>query len=243
MACSDVVAVIPARYASTRLPGKPLLKETGKFLIQHVWEQARACSRLDRILVATDDVRIAEAVRSFGGEVVMTSPDHPSGSDRVAEAVRDLDCTRVINIQGDEPEVVPAHVDTLVDLLEGAEMSTLATPFTEVTDASRPERVKVVLDQAGFALYFSRSRIPHQNGTPSPAYLHLGLYGYTKEFLLRFVSLAPTPLEKAERLEQLRALEHGHRIRVGVIEGAAPGGIDTPEDYSAFVTRWRERET
>ncbi len=237
----SVVAIIPARFASIRLPGKPLLKETGKYLVQHVYEQARRCPRLDRVIVATDDERILEAVRSFGGEAVMTSAHHPSGTDRAAEAVRTLDCTRVINIQGDEPELEPEPLGALVDLLEGAEMATLATPFENPADAALPERVKVVIDRHHNALYFSRSRIPHANGSASAPLLHVGVYGFQKGFLLRYVALDRTPLEQAEKLEQLRALEHGYRIKVGVVRWPSRGGIDTPEDYAAFVRRQRER--
>jgi 3-deoxy-manno-octulosonate cytidylyltransferase (CMP-KDO synthetase) len=236
-----VVGVIPARYASTRLPGKPLLNETGKYLIQHVYEQARRCPALARVLVATDDERIAGAVRSFGGEAVLTSPHHPSGTDRVAEAVRDLDCARVINIQGDEPEIEPDLITALIGLLDDADMATLATPFEDPADALSASRVKVVVDRHHNALYFSRARIPHANGTAPPALLHLGIYGYAKSFLLRFVTLDRTMLEQAERLEQLRALEHGYRIRVGIVPWNSPGGIDTPADYAAFVKRLRER--
>ena len=241
-----VVAVIPARYASTRLPGKPLLKETGKYLIQHVYESVRACRDLDRVIVATDDDRILQAVRSFGGEAVMTSPHHPTGTDRIAEAVRDVECARIINVQGDEPEIEPALLTTLIGLLEkGAEMATLATPFKNPADAIVSSRVKVVIDRHHNALYFSRARIPYANGngTTSPALLHLGLYGYTKGFLQRYVTLDRTALEQAERLEQLRALEHGYKIKVGIVPWNSAGGVDTPEDYAAFVKRLRERGT
>jgi 3-deoxy-manno-octulosonate cytidylyltransferase (CMP-KDO synthetase) len=234
-----VVAVLPARYASTRLPGKPLLKDTGKFLIQHVYEQAKKCAGLDRILVATDDERILEAVKSFGGEAVMTSPHHPSGTDRIAEAVREIDCAKVVNLQGDEPEIEPELITALVGLLDGAEMATLAAPFDNAADAALSNRVKVVIDRHHNALYFSRSRIPYANGSAPPALLHLGLYGYTKAFLQRYVTLDRTPLEQAEKLEQLRALEHGYKIKVGIVRRPSRGGIDTPEDYAAFVKRMR----
>lgn len=237
-----VVAVIPARYASTRLPGKPLLAETGKPLIQHVYEQVRKVASLDRIVVATDDDRILQAVKAFGGEAVMTSMRHPTGTDRIAEAVKNIDCAKVINVQGDEPEIEPELIETLIGLLDqDAEMATLAVPFQNPQDALLSHRVKVVIDRHHNALYFSRSRIPYSNGTPSPALLHVGMYGYTKSFLQRYVTLDPTPLELAEKLEQLRALEHGYKIKVGIVKAKSLGGIDTPEDYAAFVKRLRER--
>lgn len=235
-----VVAVIPARFASTRLPGKPLLKETGKYLIQHVYEQAKKCARLDRVIVATDDERILEAVKSFGGEAVMTSTHHPSGTDRIAEAVREIDCAKVVNIQGDEPEIEPALIDSLISLLDISEMATLATPFERPAEAVLPGRVKVVVDRHHNALYFSRSPIPYTGSGGPPPLLHLGLYGYTKAFLLRYVALDRTPLEQAEKLEQLRALEHGYKIKVGIVRWSSTGGVDTPEDYVAFVKRVRE---
>jgi 3-deoxy-manno-octulosonate cytidylyltransferase (CMP-KDO synthetase) len=234
-----VVAVIPARYGSTRLPGKSLLAETGKPLIQHVYEQVRKCPDVDRILVATDDDRIFQAVNAFGGEAVMTSSLHPTGTDRVAEAIRSVDCTKVINVQGDEPEIEPGMIAMVIGLLDGAEMATLAVPFQDPKDALLSNRVKVVIDRHHNALYFSRSRIPHSNGTVTPALLHLGLYGYTKTFLQRYVTLDSTPLEQAEKLEQLRALEHGYKIKVGIVRVRSIGGIDTPEDYAAFVNRMR----
>jgi 3-deoxy-manno-octulosonate cytidylyltransferase (CMP-KDO synthetase) len=237
-----VVAVIPARFASTRLPGKPLLAETGKTLIQHVYEQVRKCPGLDRIVVATDDDRILQTVKAFGGEAVLTSPRHPTGTDRIAEAVRGIDCAKVVNVQGDEPEIEPEIITALIDLLDqDAGMATLAVPFDNDADATLSHRVKVVIDRHHNALYFSRSRIPYSNGTVTPALLHLGIYGYTKAFLQRYVTLDPTPLELAEKLEQLRALEHGYKIKVGIVKVKSRGGIDTPEDYAAFVKRFRER--
>jgi len=239
-----VVAVIPARFASTRLPGKPLLAETGKPLIQHVYEQVRKCAGLDRIIVATDDDRILQAVKAFGGEAVMTSNRHPTGTDRIAEAVRNIDCAKIVNVQGDEPEIEPEIIKAVIDLLDqDAEMATLAVPFDNQAEATLSHRVKVVIDRHHNALYFSRSRIPYSNGTVTPALLHLGIYGYTKAFLQRYVTLDPTPLELAEKLEQLRALEHGYKIKVGIIKAKSWGGIDTPEDYAAFVKRLRERAT
>ncbi len=225
------VAIIPARYASTRLPGKPLLRETGKPLIQHVYE--RAARAFSRVIVATDDDRILDAVRAFGGEAAMTSPRHPNGTCRIAEVAAKLKCSRVVNVQGDEPEIDLAHLRLVAKLLDDAPMATLAVRFTDSADAGKPDRVKVVLDKNDFALYFSRSRIPHSGD----ALLHLGLYAYTRKFLLEFVKLPAGRLEQAEKLEQLRALENGVRIKVGVVVGASIGGIDTPEDYRAFVER------
>jgi len=229
-----VVAVIPARYASVRLPGKALLRETGKYLVQHVWEQVTKARRIDRVLIATDDPRIAKAAASFGAEVAMTSPALPNGTSRCAAAVRKIACDRVINIQGDEPEIDPAFVDKAVSLLSSCEMSTVATTFLTPEEAVNPARVKVVLDRDGYALYFSRARIP----SAGPALLHLGLYGFTKSFLMKFSKLPATPLAEQERLEQLRVLENGHPIRVAVVHTENASGIDTPADYAAFVARW-----
>jgi 3-deoxy-manno-octulosonate cytidylyltransferase (CMP-KDO synthetase) len=232
-----VVAVIPARFAAVRLPGKPLLNETGKFLVQHVWERVAEARRVERVLIATDDERIARAAASFGAEVVMTSPALPNGTARCAAAVKKIPCDHVINVQGDEPDIDPAIIDKAAALLSGSEMSTAATTFLPPEEALNPSRVKVVVDRDGYALYFSRARIP----SAGPALLHLGLYGYTKKFLERLSKLPPTPLSEQEKLEQLRVLENGHRIRVAVVDTACPGGIDTPADYAAFVARWKSR--
>ena len=243
----NAIAIIPARYASTRFPGKPLLRETGKYLIQHVYEQVGRARLIDEVIVATDDERIAEAVRSFHGRAVMTRADHPSGTDRVAEVARGLDAEIVVNVQGDEPEIEPSNIDTLVGLLAGdptVRIGTLACPFPADADPSDPNAVKVVLDARGRALYFSRSLIPYPRdtaGRPTVAgqwLLHLGIYAYRRSFLLELAKLPPTPLEQREKLEQLRTLENGHAIAVGIVEKAAIG-IDTPEDYAAFVRRVR----
>lgn len=243
-------AVIPARYASTRLPGKPLLRETGKYLIQHVYEQVRRAPSIERVLVATDDTRILDAVRSFGGEAVMTREDHPSGTDRVAEAARSLDATIIVNVQGDEPEIEPAHIDRVVSLMDEhdeAPIGTMACPFAAGADPRDPNKVKVVLDARGRALYFSRSLVPFPRDTggvprrPGDWLLHLGLYAYRRDFLFALASLPPTPMEQAEKLEQLRVLEHGHAIAVAVVDRAARG-VDTAEDYAEFVERARRRE-
>jgi len=238
----SAIVLIPARYASTRLPGKPLLARTGKPLIQHVVESVRKAESIHRIVVATDDPRIADAVAAFGGEAVMTSPAHRSGTDRLAEAAELLglaDDEIVVNVQGDEPDI-PAHcIDRLVDLLagSGAPMATLVTPLP-ADQAGDPNKVKAVLDARGKALYFSRSPVPFdRDGTGGVRYfLHLGVYACRVAFLRTFASLAPTPLETAEKLEQLRALEHGYEIVAATVRYDGVG-IDTPEDYAAFVAR------
>lgn len=240
------VAVVPARFASTRLPGKPLLSETGRPLIQHVVESARRATRLERVIVATDDTRIADAVAAFGGECVMTRDDHPSGTDRVAEVAAGLpDAEIIVNVQGDEPEVSGAALDLLVNLLErdgDAPMATLATPIRDEAIYRDPSCVKVVCSASGRALYFSRSPIPlHRDGLPAGGpfgLLHLGLYAYRREFLLKLAALPPSPLERTEKLEQLRVLEAGYPIAVGLVDEPAIG-VDTPEDYRRFVERWR----
>jgi 3-deoxy-manno-octulosonate cytidylyltransferase (CMP-KDO synthetase) len=233
--------VIPARYASSRLPGKPLLRETGKYLIQHVYE--RACeSKADAVIVATDDARIFDAVNSFGGSVVMTRADHPSGTDRVAEVADRLDADIIVNVQGDEPMIEPGTLDMLADLLERdreAPMATLAVPIRALEQWRDPNCVKVVCDKLGRALYFSRSPIPYvRDGDPDFAtgrfLQHLGLYAYRRQFLLELARLPPEPLEETEKLEQLRVLALGRRIQVGVA-AHAHRGVDTPADYARFV--------
>ncbi len=231
-----IVGVIPARYASSRFPGKALAELAGKPMVQHVVERAARAALLDEVLVATDDDRILDAVRRFGGEARMTSPTHPSGTDRIAEVVRGMACDLVVNIQGDEPLIDPDVIDRAVAPLAADPsigMGTLARPMG-VAEAADPSKVKVVLDRDGFALYFSRSRIPYiRDDTPPPSerpyLLHMGLYVYRRETLLRLAALPPTPLEERERLEQLRALEHGVRIRVTITEHRS-FGVDTPAD-------------
>lgn len=226
------IAVIPARFQSKRLPGKPLLRIAGSTLIEHVWRRVRQVRGLDRILVATDDVRILEAVKAFGGEAVLTRPDHTSGTDRVAEAVADLpDETRVVNVQGDEPLIEPEVIEAALQtsLSGDAAIVTLVTRLDDPVRIADPSHVKVVVDRNGRALYFSRSRVP-SSGT---VFLHLGLYVYSAGFLRRFTALEPTPLEQAEKLEQLRALEHGYAIRVVEVSSRS-WGIDTQADLAAF---------
>ncbi len=225
---------IPARWASTRFPGKPLHTIAGKPLIQHVWERCQQCEALHAAIVATDDPRIADAARGFGAEVAMTRDDHVSGSDRVAEAASQYeDCTHVINIQGDEPLIDPKLVDSLAQTLQAEPdlpMITAANPLQDEAQIHDPNIVKVVLNISGNALYFSRSVIPHgRNRHPGSTWLrHQGIYGYTKAFLLQYVRWEPSPLELTEQLEQLRALENGAAIRVVITQDDAIG-VDTPE--------------
>jgi 3-deoxy-manno-octulosonate cytidylyltransferase (CMP-KDO synthetase) len=231
----SVVAVIPARYESTRLPGKPLADLNGKPMIQRVYESTARASGVDRVLVATDDERIREAVRRFGGEVVMTSPKHRSGTDRIAEAVRQVEGQVIVNVQGDLPLLDPAMIEEAVAPLrddDGLPMSTLQTPIRDEEELRNPNVVKVVSDRDNFALYFSRSPIPFcRDGVRGPilAQRHIGLYVYQRDFLLAFARLAPTPLEEVERLEQLRALEWGFRIKMIEVPEASIE-VDTAQD-------------
>jgi 3-deoxy-manno-octulosonate cytidylyltransferase (CMP-KDO synthetase) len=252
--------VIPARYGSTRLPRKMLLRETGKTLLQHTYEAARAAKRPTGVLVATDHAEIAAEVERFRGDFVMTGADCASGTDRVAEVARKLPRAEiVVNVQGDEPELSPESIDRVIELLEqnpAAGMATLATPISSPEQLADPACVKVVFDSSGRAMYFSRSPIPfvrdattlsdsRAGASPPPAfnnpplfYQHLGIYAYRREVLLEVASMRPSSLELAERLEQLRMLQSGGTISVGVVAHAA-GGIDTPGDYAAFVARRR----
>ncbi len=244
--------VIPARLASTRLPRKLLLNETGKPLIQHTYEAARRACRPDGLCVAADHDEIAAAVRAFGGEVRMTSPDCASGTDRVAEVARALpDADIFVNVQGDEPELAGSTIDLVIELLESnptSVMATLATPIRNRAQFEDPSCVKVALAPNGRALYFSRSPIPHARqwedrlltADPPHFYQHVGLYAYRRDFLLLLASLPRTPLEKLENLEQLRVLESGYSIVVGVVNEPTVG-IDTPADYRAFVDRTLRR--
>jgi 3-deoxy-manno-octulosonate cytidylyltransferase (CMP-KDO synthetase) len=237
-------AIIPARYDSSRLPGKPLLSRTGRPLIIHVLEQVKLAQIFDRILIATDDSRIHEVVEEFGGEAVMTRSDHPTGTDRVAEVARDLEHEIIVNIQGDEPEIDPTLLEQLVEALKKEpeiSMATAAAPLDDATLFEDPSAVKVVTDRLGRALYFSRAPIPFPRQTPGPSSkLHVGIYAYRRDFLLRFCAWEQTPLEKAESLEQLRCLEHGHRIQV-IDTPHRTIGIDTPQDYDLFVARQQKK--
>ncbi len=235
---SKTAVIIPARYSSTRFPGKALFVIAGKPLIQHVFDRCRKARLVDRIIVATDDMRIAECAFDFGAEVALTPSKLPSGTDRVAFVAARLEKTPIIiNVQGDEPLVDPRVIDRLVEVMRAhrdVPMITAATQFPKDADVSNPHAVKVVLDRNGDALYFSRSVIPYQRDAMAASkpllYLrHLGIYGYRRKFLLQLVKMKPTMLEQAEQLEQLRALHCGVRIRVLTTHHLSPG-VDTPED-------------
>lgn len=239
-------AVIPARFASTRFPGKPLADLTGKPMIVHVLERAAQCASIGRILVATDDERIAQAVQRAGFEARMTRADHPNGTCRIEEVARTLNEDIIVNIQGDEPQIEPALVDLTVRTLAGRAdfpMATLVSPFTPGEDPANPNIVKAVVGVDGRALYFSRSLVPFNRDARADGAAplkHIGLYAYRREFLPIFVGLPSAPLERTESLEQLRVLEHGYGILCARGE-AHFTGIDTPEQYAAFVERMKRR--
>ncbi len=235
-----IIGVIPARYASTRFPGKPLHPIAGRPLVQHVVEQCRRAKRLDDVVVATDDERIRAVVATFC-RVAMTSPDHPSGTDRVAEVLGKLGGDAAVNVQGDEPLMDPAVIDAVAGALDGSEMSTAATPIRELAEYDNPNVVKVVVNSAGRALYFSRRTIPFVRDAASrpvaeqlaafPFLKHLGIYGYRREALQRLVAWPVSPLEAAERLEQLRALENGLGVAVVTVNYDSVG-VDVPADVA-----------
>jgi 3-deoxy-manno-octulosonate cytidylyltransferase (CMP-KDO synthetase) len=229
------VGIIPARWGSTRFPGKALHPIAGKPLLQHVWERCRRARKLDQLIIATDDFRIAEAAFDWGAEVAMTSAKHTSGTDRIAEVAAKLkQFAHIINIQGDEPLIDPKLIDRLVRELQRdrkLEMITAAHPFADAGEAESPHQVKVVLNQKGEALYFSRTAIPFSpdRSAATKYFRHQGIYGYRRNLLLQFVRWKTSPLERAETLEQLRALENGVKIQV-VMTGSGSPGVDTPED-------------
>jgi 3-deoxy-manno-octulosonate cytidylyltransferase (CMP-KDO synthetase) len=241
---ASVVAIIPARYESTRLPGKPLAEIAGRPMIEHVWRRASAAN-VHGVIVATDSERVADAVRAFGGTAWMTRADHQTGTDRLAEVAAHLPCRIIVNVQGDEPLLDPAAIDAAVEPLRrdtSLPMSTLARPLHDAAEFASPHVVKVVTDLKRRALYFSRAPVPwlregdgawprvvHAGDAPLPVLGHIGLYAYRREVLLQLAGLPPTPLEQMERLEQLRALEHGIAIHVSVVDRGA-AGVDTPED-------------
>ncbi len=237
----SVTVVIPARYASTRFPGKPLADLCGKPMVQWVYERSALCEAVDKVIVATDDQRIANAVMAFGGDVAMTRADHATGTDRLAEVAEGLDAELIVNVQGDEPLIAPAMIQAAVAPLladHSIPMGTLRAPLTSLDEFRNPNVVKVVTDRAGFALYFSRAPIPYprdfaaqleQRWSELATAKHVGLYVYRRSFLLDYPHLPKTPLEEQECLEQLRALEHGYRIHVATTDLVGQG-VDTPAD-------------
>ncbi len=257
-----ILACIPARYGSTRLAGKVLAKDTGKFLIQHTYERACAASLPEKAIIAADDQRIVAAAKTFGAECILTSVEHKSGTDRIAEAIRDIDAEIVVNLQADEPEIDPQNIDYLAGLLvKNPEypMATLATAFKTVEQVADPNIVKVITshcisntshesratsDGTGRAIYFSRAPIPYNRekagiGKIQQYLRHIGIYAYRREFLLKITALPQTKLEKIEKLEQLRAIENGFPILVGKVKHTCDG-IDTPQQYAEFVKRYKK---
>jgi 3-deoxy-manno-octulosonate cytidylyltransferase (CMP-KDO synthetase) len=235
MSDTGIVGAIPARYGSTRLHAKPLALIAGRTMIEHVYRRAAQAKSLARVVVLTDDERIADVVRGFGGEVLMTPESCQSGTDRIAYAARSWDAPAIVNIQGDEPLIDPAGVELLArHLLDNPDeqMATLAAPLRE-GDLDNPNVVKVVLDRRGYGLYFSRASIPYpRRPGEAPSWQHLGIYGYRRDVLLQLSGLETTPLERSESLEQLRALENGIPIRVLTLAEHAHPGVDTPEDLA-----------
>jgi len=249
-----IIAIIPARYGSTRFPGKALVPIKGRPMVQWVYERTKRSSLVQRVIVATDDERIRAAVELFGGEAVMTAAGHATGTDRIAEVARSLACDIVVNVQGDEPLIRPEMIDEAVRPLAADStivMGTIAKRITDARETGDPNVVKVVVDGKGFALYFSRAPIPWDRdawsgGAQQAGFAatgihlkHVGLYAYRRDFLLSYAALTPTPLEEQEKLEQLRALEHGHRIRVVVTEHES-FGVDIPDDLGKILQRIEE---
>ena len=249
MGTVKIVGMIPARYGSTRLPGKAIRTILGTPMVQRVYERCAAAKVLDAVYVVTDDQRIVSVVEGFGGQALMTSPHHASGTDRAAEAIASIDADIVVNVQGDQPFVDPAMIEEAVaPLLTDAslEMATVMHPISKPQDLADVGVVKTVVDRAGFALYFSRSLIPYpQSATPHTVFEHVGLYVYRKQFLLKMAGLEPTLLEQVESLEQLRVLEHGYRIRVVRTSCAdtefSGFSVDTPADLARAESMLRER--
>lgn len=241
------IVVIPARYGSSRLAGKVLAKDTGKYLVQHTYERALCAKRVRSVLIAADDERVMAACRRFGAPCVMTSPAHQSGTDRIAEAVAGRDCDIVVNLQADEPEIDPDYIDRVAVLLEdspSAQMATLLAPFGTAAEVANPNIVKCAADKTGRALYFSRSVVPYDRqaggiGAIGQYRRHLGIYAYRRDFLKVFTSLPQSMLEQTEKLEQLRVLENGYTILTATVEKAWDG-VDTPEQYAAFVQRMKK---
>jgi len=244
----NILCVIPARYSSTRLPGKPLALIAGKPMIQRVYERAKEAKRPNAVLVATDHELVYQAVQGFGGQVMMTSPDHPTGTDRLAEVAKEHpEAEIIINVQGDEPLIAPEVIDLLAGAFDGDPELNMATLMTEMdkSEYNLPSAVKVVASLTGYALYFSRSLLPYPRngklpGGPLPVYKHIGIYAYRRDFLLKYAALEPTPLEQTESLEQLRALEHGYKIKVLKTDFKSIG-VDTPEDLEKVNEYFRRQ--
>ncbi len=241
-----IIAVIPARYESTRFPGKVLAKDTGKYLIQHTWEQIRKAGLIENVIIATDSQIVLAVCKSFGADCVMTSSAHKNGTDRIAEAVQKIATDIVVNIQADEPEIEPANIDLLAQLMIDSpqtKMATLIAKFHNKEQIADSNIVKVVIDKDRFAKYFSRSVIPYRRqngpvGNIDDYYRHLGVYAYRKDFLLNITKLPAGKLEQIEQLEQLRVIEYGYQILTGLVSHAADG-IDTPQQYAEFVKRYK----
>jgi 3-deoxy-manno-octulosonate cytidylyltransferase (CMP-KDO synthetase) len=240
-----ILACIPARYGSTRLAGKVLAKDTGKFLIQHTYERACQAALPEKVIIAADDRKIVDAAKTFGAECILTSIEHKSGTDRIAEAVADIDVEIVVNLQADEPEIDPQNIDFLARLLAenpDYHMATLAADFQNPEQIANPDIVKVIIDSNNRAIYFSRAPIPYDRdekgvGNIQQYLRHIGIYAYRKQFLLKITALPQTKLEKIEKLEQLRAIENGFQILVGKVKHVCDG-IDTPQQYAEFVKRY-----
>ncbi len=230
-----VLAILPARYGSTRFPGKPLVPIAGKPMIEHVWERTRTAKRVDDVIVATDDERIEAACRAFGARVEMTRTDHETGTDRLAEVAKRHSHDVIVNVQGDEPLIEGFVVDAAIQALLESDEASMSTIVHRADHAAQddPNRVKVVLDRRGFALYFSRAAIPYRRKqSDAPTLQHVGLYVYRRDFLLEIVELARSPAERSEELEQLRALENGFKIAAAEIEGWTSVPVDVPEDVA-----------
>jgi 3-deoxy-manno-octulosonate cytidylyltransferase (CMP-KDO synthetase) len=242
-----ILACIPARYGSTRLAGKVLAKDTGKFLIQHTYERACRAALPEKVIIAADDQKIVDAAGTFGAECILTSTEHKSGTDRIAEAVADIDVEIVVNLQADEPEIDPQNIDFLARLLTenpDYHMATLAADFQNPGQIANPDIVKVIIDSNNRAIYFSRAPIPYDRDKSGVGKIqqysrHIGIYAYRKQFLLKITALPQTKLEKIEKLEQLRAIENGFQILVGKVKHVCDG-IDTPQQYAEFVKRVKQ---
>ncbi|MHC5082718.1 MAG: 3-deoxy-manno-octulosonate cytidylyltransferase [Planctomycetota bacterium] len=241
------MVVIPARYGSSRFAGKVLAKDTGKYLVQHTYEQALCAKCVDKVLIATDDNQVVAACKEFNAPCVMTSVAHQSGTDRIAEAVAETEVDIIVNLQADEPEIDPKYIDQVAGLLlnhPDASMATLLAPFESAADVANPNIVKCITDCNQKAIYFSRSVIPFDRsaengvGDISNYKRHLGIYAYRKDFLMKYTTLQPSFLEQREKLEQLRAIENGYTILAGLVKKAWDG-VDTEEQYQAFVERCR----